>query len=256
MTKRYVHDEQTGEIYELQAEMFWDRFFAIVSIIYLLIILTVMFWLLFDIWISRYTLAKIGGYSTEQLSNPNFRLFTYAFIGGILGGTVNGIRSFLRWHAEHCAFGARFVWKYITAPFLGAALSLFTLALIRSGIAVFGGDGTPDATSFSQILATFSLGVLSGYGAREVFIWLDAQVKRFFRVQPTMRINVPDLTGITQKDAEGILRRIGLSLGTVSEGESPELDELIGKIIYQTPPPNSLTPSNGVINVTVGAAGG
>lgn len=51
-------------------------------------------------------------------------------IGGGLGGTVNGIRSFLFWHCERIAFGRQFVCKYVTAPRVGATLALF-LALVN-----------------------------------------------------------------------------------------------------------------------------
>ncbi|MCG3207125.1 MAG: hypothetical protein FOGNACKC_00725 [Anaerolineae bacterium] len=249
--QRFAVDEQTGKVYELKKENRVDYVFAIVSIIYLLLVMAFFFWLLFDVWIGQYRLATVFGYPTELLSSPAFRLPAYAFIGGALGGTVNGIRSFLVWHAERFAFGQRFIWKYVTAPWLGAALALFTFALIRSGVVVFNGDNAPDVASFSQVLATFGIGVLAGYGSREVFIWLDAQVKRLFQVQPSANVIVPELIGKTRQEAEDILRAVRLNLGDVVEQDQDE-PGLAGKVISQTPPPNTPLAGSGSVNIIIG----
>ena len=182
---RYAADEQSGKVYKVITEEPADRRAAVASVIYLLGNMVFFFWLLFDIWIGQYSLANLLGYrDTRAMASPVFRLAAYALIGGSLGGAVNGIRSFLVWHAERAAFGRRFVWKYVTLPWVGAALAVFTYALIRSGVAIFSGEGVQAATTTSQVLATFGAGALAGYGSHEVLYWLDAQVTRLFRVQP------------------------------------------------------------------------
>jgi len=121
-------------------------------------------------------------------------------IGGGLGGTVNGIRSFLFWHCERIAFGRQFVCKYVTAPRVGATLALFVCALIRGGIVVFGGDITADAASIRHMLSFFAIGVLAGYGSHDVFIRVDAQVSRLFRVATGKK--VPILIRKTKEEAQ------------------------------------------------------
>lgn len=248
--KRFAVDEQTGEVYELKLETRADYIAAIMSILYMLLIMAFFFWLLFDVWVGQFSLVNLLRYpDPKQLANPSFRLPVYAVIGGALGGIVNGIRSILVWHAERGAFGQRFLWKYITAPWLGAALALFSYALIRSGVAIFGGDGPQNVATSSQVLATFSVGVLAGYGAHTVFVWLDAQVTRIFQVQPTTVV-VPALAGKTQAEAEDILSAARLKLGEVKEDQADEAQ--VGKVIRQTPPPGSAVASGVSVNITVG----
>lgn len=249
--KRFAIDDQTGDVYELKDETRTDYLFAILSIVYLLLTMALFFWLLFDTWIGQNSLANLLRYPhTERLAAADFRLPAYAFIGGALGGIVNGIRSFLVWHAERFAFGQRFVWKYITAPWLGAALALFTVALIRSGVALFNGDAAPDTASLTQELATFSVGVLAGYGSHKVFVWLDAQVTRLFQVQP-VTVLVPELTGKSAEEAEEILRAARLKLGEVQEEDQDDPAQ-VGRVIRQTPPPGSAVATGVSVALIIG----
>ena len=249
--ERYAVDEQTGEVYKLRREGPRDQVAAILSGLYLVAMMIFFFWLLFDVWIGQYSLANLLGYKQiARLASPAFRLPAYCMIGGALGGIVNGIRSFLVWHAERFAFGERFTWKYATAPWLGGALALFTYALVRSGVTVFSGDASPDAATVSQVLAMFGVGVLAGYGSHNAFVWLDAQVSRIFQVQPTTLV-VPALTGQTQAQAEDILGAAKLKLGEVKEEATTDPTQS-GVVIRQTPPPGSSVASGVSVNITVG----
>jgi hypothetical protein len=218
--------------------------------------LGVFFWGLFDVWIGQYTLVRLLGYaSPEQLARlqePIFRLLAYAFIGGGVGGTVNGIRSLLTWHVEWGAFVRRYVWKYVTWPWLGTALALIVFALLRSGLAVIGGEIAPSDADPRQSLSTLVVGILSGYGAREVFIWLDAQVTRLFRAQSTEERAVPDLVGLTQEEAEAALRAGDLALGEVKE-EGTERDESVGRVVRQLPTPELRLVAGSPVSITVGS---
>jgi hypothetical protein len=242
----YVVDERTGEVHKCKKEDRVDHAFAIASVVYLLLTMAFFFWLLFDTWIGQNSLPKVLGYRTQPLSDPAFLSAAYASIGGALGGIVNGIRSFLVWHSERFAFGRRFIWKYIAAPWLGVCLALFTLALIRSGLAVFGGDVLLEPASVSQMIATFAIGVLAGYGSRDVFIWLDAQVKRAFQVQ-----RMPTLIGKTRQEAKDILLAARLTLGPVIEKDIED-PALVGKVIRQVPPPNSPVSRSESVSITIG----
>ncbi len=244
-------DNQTGTPYELMDEDRVDTVFAIVSIVYLLLMMAFFLWQIFDIWIGTYSLAYLLGYPLRPITlSASFRLVVFAFMGGALGGIVNGIRSFLGWHAERYAFKARFTWNYITAPWLGSALALFTYALIRSGIAIFGGSGSPGAAGLSEILATFSVGVLSGYGSKAVFVWLDEQVSSFFKVPPP-KVLVPKLVDLSQEDAEKALKDANLKLGNVIEAEPADPTQE-GKVTVQDPEPGVSVEKNSSVNLTIG----
>jgi hypothetical protein len=167
-------------------------------------------------------------------------LLAYTIIGGGLGGVVNGIRSFLKWHTEYQAFGLRFWWKYFTLPWLGATLALFVYAIIRSGIAIFGSDAGITTTSISQSLSTLSVGALAGYGSRQVFIWLDAQVSKLFKVgeaTQSAEAVVPDLQNMTREDAEKSLTGANLKGKELTEDSSDE--SVMNKVIKQNPPKES-----------------
>jgi len=239
--KRYVWDEQTGQMFELKDESPQDILAATVSIIYLMIMLAFFIWQLFDVWFGQYSLAILVRYpNVERLNSPTFHLLAYTIIGGGLGGVVNGIRSFLKWHTEYHAFGIRFWWKYFTLPWLGATLALFVYAIIRSGIAVFGSDAGITTTSISQSLSTLSVGALAGYGSRQVFIWLDAQVSKLFKVgEATQNAETaaPDLQNMTRDEAEKSLRGLDLKGKELTEVSSDE--SAIDKVIKQNPPKES-----------------
>jgi hypothetical protein len=154
---------------------------GIICMFYLLLAIAFVSWLLFDIWIGQHSLARWGRYELEPLNTPVFRLVFFTVLGGALGGVVNGIRSILDYYPH---FDRTYAWKYIMAPWLGAALSLVAYAILNSGLSVFGGGNSVDGSP-AQILAMFSTGFLAGYGARDVFAWLDFQVSRLFASDST-----------------------------------------------------------------------
>jgi hypothetical protein len=115
--KETVIDPQTGVAIEVHPEMKGDMVMAFISAVYLLIMLGVFFWQLFDIWVGQFSLFHWIGYQNDPvLASTTFRSVAFTFIGGALGGIVNGIRSILFWHCEKKVFGRRFIWKKISAP--------------------------------------------------------------------------------------------------------------------------------------------
>ena len=94
----------------------------------------------------------------------------------------------------------------------------------------------------------FAIGVLSGYGSREVFIWLDAQVKRIFKVTPETK--VPDLMHKTKEEVEEILKAASLKLGKISE-EPTEDESIVGKVISQTPMQDTSIAGGGTVDITL-----
>jgi hypothetical protein len=250
---RYVRDEQTGKLFKLHPESKKDAAAATASALYLLFMLAFFFWLLFDIWLGGHSLARWLGYqdSIGKLNGTTFRLMAYTIIGGGLGGIISGIRSLLFWHGDLQGFGGRYIWKYITNPWLGATLALFVYALIRSGIAVFGGDSTAQAAGTSQALSTFATGVLAGYGSRQVFIWLDVQVNKLFKVTLAAQVPVPDLIGKTRQEAEEILKAAELKAGEVTEEVAGDETVQEGTVIKQNPAADSVLPRNSEVDLTI-----
>jgi PASTA domain len=202
----------------------------------------------------RHSLVHILGYGAiERLNAATFRLLAYTVIGGALGGIVNGIRSLLFWHSDKQAFSRRFAWKYLTFPFLGTTLALFVYAIIRSGMAAFGGDFAAQAAGTSQSFSALVVRALAGYGSRQVFIWLDARVKEFFKVEPLSApadVAVPNLIGKTRKEAEDILKARNLKVGKVTEEATTDADKE-GKVVKQTPTADSTMTSAGEVELIV-----
>ncbi len=249
--KKFAVDPDSGMVFELKPQGPLDIAVARSSYVYLLLMLAFFFWLLFDIWMGRHTLAHVLGYQpVERLDTPTFRLMAYTVIGGGMGGIICGIRSILIWHGDLEAFGGRFLWKYITSPWLGATLALFVYAVIRGGIAAFGGgDYTTQAAGTNQSFAALGVGVLAGYGSRKVLTWLDGLVKRMFKGTLT----VPYLVGRNTEEAKDILECVGLKEGKVTEETSSDPTVEEGTVMKQMPAPDSTIAKGGEVDLTVAA---
>jgi hypothetical protein len=183
--------------------------------LYLLLSLGFLSWQLFDIWVGQHTFARLVRYNLEPLKTPIFRLVFFTVVGGGIGGVINGIRSVLEWYPT---FDRKYAWKYIMAPWLGGALALIAYALLNSGVSIFGGGGITDASA-PRILAMFSVGILAGYGAQDVFIWLDAQVSRLFD---------PEKTGSV------IISRVAEAEDEPEEADSEEENDMVANVETDT----------------------
>jgi hypothetical protein len=204
---------------------------AILSILYLLLTLLFFNWLLFDTWMDAHTLFRLVGYDLSRLNSPFFHLVAYTVIGGAIGGIINGIRSVLMYYK---GFDSNYFWKYIAAPWSGAALAIIGFAILRSTVAIFGGDVSGAPTDTSQALANFGIGALAGYGSRDVFIWLDKQVSKLFAVPET----TPKVTGQPEPVAVSQIQSKNLEVGAVATvpAETP-MDA--GKVVDQAPAPGT-----------------
>jgi PASTA domain len=232
-----------GAMDEQAKEAKHDRRAALFCILYLLLMLAFLNWLLFDTWIKRYSLTRLAGYNFADVNRPTFQLVACAVIGGSIGGIVNAIRSCLLYYH---GFDKQYVWKYITAPWMGATLALLVYALINSSVAVFGGGVATGNISAPQVLSNFAAGALAGYGSKDVFIWLDDRVHRIFRVtQP-----VPDVTGKTEAAAASRLHAANLELGEVTK-EPHEDEKQIGIVIDQAPAPEAPIDLGKPVDITV-----
>jgi len=220
-----------------------DRRAALLSVTYLLLILAFFCWQLFDTWIGQHILPRWAGYDVKRLDTPGFRLIAYTVIGGGLGGTINGIRSCLQYYH---GFSQRYLWKYITAPWMGASLALLVYALIHSSVSVFGGGSTTNEISTTQTLANFAAGALAGYGSKDVFIWLDAQVQKLFQVPQ----EPPNVEGKSEEAAKSQIQSAGFEVGAVTE--IPQGDgKAAGTVVEQTPAPDETLARGAPVDITV-----
>ena len=219
------------------------------SIVYLLISLGIFGWLLFDTWIDAHHLPHLLGYKSDLLQDPLFHLVANTVIGGAIGGIVNGIRSALTYYS---AFNRQYFWKYIAAPWMGSALALIGFALLRSTIAIFGGDAANGAVADTpQNLANFAIGALAGYGSKDVFVWLDEQVNKLFKVEKP----APDVTGKSPSAAAEKMHKENVALGNMDTVPAKTSQEE-GKVIDQDPKAGAMIGSGESMNIVVADSNG
>jgi hypothetical protein len=249
-TKRTFTDEE-GRTFVIVEEGPWAVCMAIVSICYLLAVLVWLFRELFFVWSGYhhgFPPFLVGrDPNASRVDQPTFRLVSYVVIGGAMGSVVNGIRSFLSWHCDARGFGPRYIWKYVTLPFLGATLALIVFALVRGGIAALGGEVSLAAPSPGHGFIALGIGVLSGYGARDVFVWLNIQVSKLF----STNLIVPTVAGQNAEQAKQTLERAGFALGSAATRTTGDL-KMVGLVLSQDPAAGQQAPSRSAVAITLG----
>ncbi|HEX9630290.1 MAG TPA: PASTA domain-containing protein [Pyrinomonadaceae bacterium] len=216
---------------------------AVFCMQYLLALLALFTWLLFDTWSGNYLPLRSLNYDIAVINKSAFRLVAFTVIAGGLGGVLNGLRSTLTYYN---GFNQRYLWKYLAAPWMGATLALFVFALVRSSLVVLGGDAATQNTGGAQILSNFAAGALAGYGAKDVFFWLDSRVEKIFKV----RENVPDLTGQQKEAAVSRLHSANLQLGEVSRVRTRN-SKRIGTVVNQSPSPKASIERGGPVDLSI-----
>ena len=219
---------------------------AIFCMLYLLGLLALFTWVLFDTWSGNYLPLRFLKYDIAVINRPAFRLVAFTVIAGGLGGVLNGLRSTLTYYN---GFNQRYLWKYLAAPWMGATLAMFVYALVRSSLVVLGGDAATQSVGGAQILSNFAAGALAGYGAKDVFFWLDSRVEKIFKV----RENVPDLTGKQEEAAVSRLHSANLQLGDVSRVRTRNRKR-IGTVINQSPSPEESIERGGPVDLSIATA--
>ena len=232
----YCVDPRTGKIVKVKPEDLWDHIVAILAICYLLVTLALFLWQLFSIAVWN-EISWFGNVSFPIAANSALQLALFTFIGGALGGIANAMRSFNFWHCEKQNFDRLKVWTYVTKPWLGGTLALFVVAIVYSGIGILGGVTLGDTIDSRAWLSVFTIGALAGFGAYDLYRWLDAQVTRLFKVTTVNRILTPTLMGKTQEQATKILQDARLNIGQQIPETRTE-DEEPGKVKRQIPLPN------------------
>lgn len=225
-----------------------DEGAAVVSILYLHASFLIALWFLFDTWIGGHTIPAALGYSQQRLQSADYLTVVSAIVGGSIGGVINGLRSAL--HYSH-SFDHRYMWKYIAAPWMGAALSLLAYALMTTTAAVLGGDiasgaAVPiEASATPQLLSNFAIGALAGYGSKDAFVWLDAQVHKLFAVpQP-----VPNVEGRPAAVALSRIEAENLAVGAVAAVPASAVPA--GTVLNQEPAPGTPASRGDSVDITV-----
>lgn len=225
-----------------------DAIAAVVSIVYLHASFLIALWFLFDTWIGGHTLPTAFGYSAQRLQSADYLTVVSAIVGGSIGGVINGLRSALHYSRT---FDHRYLWKYMAAPWMGAALSLLAYALMTTTAAVLGGDIAGNAavqtqaTATPQLLSNFAIGALAGYGSKDAFIWLDAQVHKLFAVEQP----VPDVQGTQEAVALSRIEAGNLAVGAVAA--VPASSVPAGTVVAQAPAPGTPASRGDTVDITV-----
>ena len=216
------------------------------TILYLLLSLGFFGWLLFDIWIDSHALARVLGYDLTELKTPLYHLVAYTVLGGAIGGIVNALRSALTYYTD---FDRRFCWKYVAAPWMGSALALMGFALLKSTVAILGGDPVGANAVAPHFLANFGIGALAGYGSKDVFFWLDKQVSKLFLGKEKTPDTIGKKLPVAAKEIQNANRPVGTVVATPAEHP-----EDVGKVVEQVPAPGALTEGGKAVSMVVGTS--
>lgn len=150
-------------------------------ILYYLALIIGLFWLLVDVWSGNFKAMQALGVSGSQLQQPLLKTINYTVVGAMFGNVLFQIRSLFTFYLENDGkdYDERWLGKYLIGPFESAALALVVLALIRGGVALFGGQSGPITTSTNNF-AVFGVGSLIGFGMRDALIWLRTMASTMF----------------------------------------------------------------------------
>lgn len=248
----HVTDQQTGKVFQVVPECWYDKVAAAISAVYSLAVIGYLTFMVVSILSGKYAFwpKTLTNNIANLLTYPVAKLILYTAIGGAMGAAVNNLRSFISWHAEEKAFGWRFVWKYLSMPPLGGTLAVLVYGILQGGITVINGGATPENNQLTS-LSAWATGTLAGYGSSKVFIWLDDKVNTLFKIDKKQAA-VPDVTGKSLDEAKQIVSSAQLAIGNVSEQATS--GNQVGKVIAQTPGVGTQIDCGSKVDVTVGVA--
>lgn len=197
MASRYIAiDPQTGEGHEVRPEGRIDRVAAILSGIYLFVSLVFFSWVAIDALLQQNSLLNWMGYPPDGLETDDFRLLALTAVAGALGAIIDRLRSVINWHSERQAYNARFLWRELSMPWIGAVIGLIASVFLRSGFGLLSGDINVDDASEASLLSGVSIGFLGGFTSRQAFKWIDAQGDRIFGVKSPRTETIAEMSVI------------------------------------------------------------
>jgi len=151
-----------------------------ILVVYYFATLLFSFWFLFDVWSRNFTIFRMLGVQGEALNDDLLRTIGFTMVGGLLGSTLYQIRVLFYYYAKK-RYDPRWFGKYVTSPLEGAGMAVVVLALIRGGVALFGGSTGADVTALNNF-AAIGTGALVGFGMRDVVGWLGHLVRTMFTI--------------------------------------------------------------------------
>lgn len=176
MGKAASRYEESGPSDKKEWYIFWQVNFLS---LYYLLLLFLAFWFLLDTWSGNFSVMRSLGLKGESLTNPLLKTISYIVVGGFFGSILFQIRQLYHWYIKKDAYSYRWFGKYITAPWESAAMALVVMAIIRGGVALFGGSGGTDVTATNNF-AAFGTGALVGFGMRDAVGWIGNIVRSIF----------------------------------------------------------------------------
>lgn len=141
------------------------------------------FWFLLDVWSRNFVIFRAMGMNGDVLKDDLLRTIGFTMVGGLLGSTLYQIRVLFYYYAKK-RYDPRWFGKYLTSPLEGAGMAIVVLALIRGGVALFGGSTGTDVTAVNNF-AAIGTGALVGFGMRDVVGWLGHLVHTMFTIPST-----------------------------------------------------------------------
>ena len=148
-------------------------------VLYYVLVLVFAFWLMLDVWSENYRIMRFLGVSEASLQDDLLKVIGYIVVGSIFGSILYQIRELYRHYLKKKNYDYRWLGKYISAPWESAAMSLVVLAILRGGVALFGGQQGSEV-NLTNNFAAFGTGALVGFGMRDVVGWLGNIVRSVF----------------------------------------------------------------------------
>ena len=147
---------------------------------YFIILIFLALWFFLDVWSENLRFMQWMGVQPPALNEPVLRTIGFTMVGGFLGSVLYQIRLLFQYYVKTSVYDYRWLGKYISAPWESAVMAMIVLALIRGGVALFGGSQGADVNDTNNF-AAFGVGALVGFGMRDVVGWIGGLVRTTFK---------------------------------------------------------------------------
>jgi hypothetical protein len=148
--------------------------------LYFIALIFLALWFFFDVWSKNMRFMQWMGIQPPALNEPILRTIGFTMVGGFLGSVLYQIRLLFQYYLKSETYDYRWMGKYISAPWESAIMAIIVLALIRGGVALFGGSQGTDVNDTNNF-AAFGVGSLVGFGMRDVVGWIGGLVRTTFK---------------------------------------------------------------------------
>ncbi len=149
-------------------------------VLYFLILMLLALWFFFDVWSKNLRFMQWIGIQSPSLDDPILRTIGFTMVGGFLGSVLYQIRLLFQFYVKTDVYDYRWMGKYVSAPWESAVMAMIVLALIRGGVALFGGSQGTEVNDTNNF-AAFGVGALVGFGMRDVVGWIGGLVRTMFK---------------------------------------------------------------------------